>query len=496
MVENTETVMAFKKSGCVGLGLMLYATLSACGGGSSSDAGPTIAPPATATPTTATVNMVVTDTPSTAITILSFQVQITGAVLQPGSVGLLPRPVTVDLAQLVSDAGLLFSTVSGSATYTSLDMTFANPQVTLINNTGSTLSLAGQGCAAGATCTFIPALNNATVTLSNGVFPIAVTAGSSTGLSMDLSIPDLLQSDLSVSFANGTSVNLSLLSGSSSTSQQASIDDVVGTVTAVSGTEVDIKTALGDSLVLTEESSTAYAFPSSVCATNDATCVSTGQTVSVDLGLLGDGSLSVHSMAYLGSSGSLLAKGLVLSVNATAATPTVQILIQGEVNSPSLTPGEIATVSLPAGTVFSVGTVAYPTASTLTFGDAADLMPGQEVVLGVGSDLVAGSAPTFSANSAILESSQVVGEVNSVDATSASLSMNGLSGLFTGARPLVQLMDVQTGTATTFAGFTTASLSAVSAGQFVVAKGPLFGGASSGTPTLAAIQVTTRGTGN
>jgi hypothetical protein len=35
------------------------------------------------------------------------------------------------------------------------------------------------------------------VTLSSGVFPLTVTASSSTGLSMDLSIPDLLQSDLS-----------------------------------------------------------------------------------------------------------------------------------------------------------------------------------------------------------------------------------------------------------------------------------------------------------
>ena len=135
-------------------------------------------------------------------------------------------------------------------------------------------------------------------------------------------------------------------------------------------------------------------------------------------------------------------------------------------------------------------------ASDMSFGAAADLMPGQEVILSVGSDLVAGATPTFSTSSAMLESSQVVGEVTAVDLGSASLSMTGLSGLFTGARPLVQLMDVQTGTATTFSGFTSASLSAVTAGQFVVAKGPLFSGASSGTPDLAAIQLTTRTSGN
>jgi hypothetical protein len=287
-----------------------------------------------------------------------------------------------------------------------------------------------------------------------------------------------------------------LLSGTSSTSQQASIDDVVGSVTAVSGTQVNIKTAFGDSLVLTEGSSTSYAFPAAVCPANDATCLSAGQIVSVDLGLLGDGSLSIHSMSYLGSSGSQWVKGLVLSSTATASTPTAQVLIQGEVNTSSVTPGEIATVSLPAGTVFSVGTASYPMTSDMSFGGATDLMPGQEVILSVGSDLVAGATPTFSASSAILESSQVVGEVTAVDSGSVSLSMNGLSGLFTDARPLVQLMDVQTGTATTFSGFTSASLSAVTAGQFVVAKGPLFSGAGSGTPDLAAIQLTTRTSGN
>jgi len=98
-----------------GLGVATLVGLVACGGEGS---GSTAAPSGTAQ---STVNFVVTDTPSTAVTILSFQVQITGAVLQPGNVSLLARPVTVDLAQLVNDTGLLSSTVIDSATYTSLD---------------------------------------------------------------------------------------------------------------------------------------------------------------------------------------------------------------------------------------------------------------------------------------------------------------------------------------------------------------------------------------
>ena len=181
-------------------GLATCLTVAGCGGGSStSQTGQT----SQTTPSTATVNLVVADTPATNLTVLSFQVEITGAVLQPGNVALLPRPVTVDLAQLVSDTGFLASTVIDSATYTSLELTFANPQVTLLNNTGAAITLAGQSCAAGATCTFNPTLNNATVTISNGVFPLTLTASSSTGLNLDLSIPDLLQSDLSITLADG-----------------------------------------------------------------------------------------------------------------------------------------------------------------------------------------------------------------------------------------------------------------------------------------------------
>src|SRR6516165_2377215 len=121
------------------LGWALCLAVASCGGGSGSQMGET----SSTTGTTGTVNLVVADTPATDLTVLSFQVQITGAVLQPGNVALLPRPVTVDLAQLVTDTGFLASTVIGSATYTSLEVTLANPQVTLLNNTGAAITLAG-----------------------------------------------------------------------------------------------------------------------------------------------------------------------------------------------------------------------------------------------------------------------------------------------------------------------------------------------------------------
>jgi hypothetical protein len=446
----------------------------------------------------ATVNFVVTDTPPTNVTVLSFQVQLASSVLQPGNVSLLPRPVTVDLAQLATDTGFLASTIIGSGTYTSLTVTLANPQVTLMNNTAATLSLNGQSCAAGATCTYIPVLNNASVTVSSGVFPVTVAASSSTGINLDLSIPDLLQSDLSVTLANGKSANFSLLPQPSSTSAfQAEIDDILGTVTAVSGTQVSITTSFGDTLVLTSSSATKYKYPTSVCATSSASCLAVGQVITADLGMLGSGGLALNTLSYAGGSGAQVAKGLLLSKNTSGAVPTVQILLRRAINLSGITPGQIVTVALPTTAPYAVGLVSYPGVSGGTFTSALDLLPGQEVVIDAGSAVVTGSSPSFTASAIYLEASQTVGQVATINTASTSLAIAGLSGLFTASHPIVQQINVQTDATTDYPNTTLTTFSSITKGQFIAAKGPLFNTTgTAGYPTLSAAQLVGRATGN
>lgn len=453
--------------------------MSGCGAGTSTTSG---------SPSSgdATVNFVVTDTPPTAVTVLSFQVQIAGAVLQPGDVSILPRPVTVDLAQLATDTGFLASEVIGSATYTSLTVTLANPQVTLMNNTAAALTLNGQSCAVGAVCTYVPALDKASLTISSGVFPITVTANSTTGLAMDLSIPDLLQSDLSVSTASGAAANFSLLPGKAN----VELGDVLGTVTAVGSEQVSVTTAFGDSLVLTTGSATVFRYPSNVCAANTSACLAVGQIVSVDLSLPGEGGLAANSLSYVGAAGSAVVKGLVLGVDATGVEPVAKVLVQRQIGTTGLATGQIAEVTLMSGTTYGVGTVTYPTVSGGSFGSAGDVAAGQEVFAGVGS----GSGTAFGASALLLEASQVVGKVAAVDTGSGLVTVNGLSGLFTGAEPVVQAMGVQTGTSTVYEGFSVSDFSGIGVGDFLAAKGPLF--VTSGGNVVGAVQVRARSAGN
>ena len=469
--------------------VFIMATLAGCGGGSSGGASPA---PAT---TSGTVNVVLQDSPSSQLTVLSFEVQITGAVLQPGNVSLLPKPITVDLAQLVSDTAFLSSTIVGSSTYTSLDLTFANPQVTIVNNSNAPIVTPTQTCAPAAVCTFVPTINTASVTISNGVFPISVTTNSSTGFALDLSIPDLLQSDLSATFANGSSVNLSLLPTPVAGEAQAQIDDVLGIVQSVSAGQVQIKAAYGELLVLTTTASTAYNFPASVCPANDASCVVANQLVTVDLSLLVNGGLQINSITFAGSPGATVAKGIVVFAG-TAAPAAFQMLVQRVLPSTAtFTPGNVVDVTMQSGAIWSIASVSYPTVSGSTFASQADLLAGQEVLVAVGPEAASGSDgnAAFASASIALESSQIFGGVTSVDSGAQSFALTNVWSLFSALSPAIPQLQVQTGASTSFVNLSPANLTALDVGATTRVKGPLFHAmAGTGEPTLGALQVSGR----
>ena len=89
-----------------------------------------------------------------------------------GSVSLLPQgPVEVEVENLQVEKAFLGSRSVPAGTYTSLDVTFANPQMTIMNNSGAAIG----SCANGATCRLTPALNPSMVTYSSAPFPLTVT---------------------------------------------------------------------------------------------------------------------------------------------------------------------------------------------------------------------------------------------------------------------------------------------------------------------------------
>jgi len=153
------------------------------------------------------LSVTVTDTPPAGVSVLSFEVSVTGATLNPGSVDLLAGrgPVRIEVENLETESGFLNTARVAPGTYTSLNLTFANPELTFKNGTTGTLA----GCAAGAVCEIKP-----TGTLTSTVnFPspgLTITGSSSgmmqeeddeqtaMGIQVDLNVNTILSGTLGV----------------------------------------------------------------------------------------------------------------------------------------------------------------------------------------------------------------------------------------------------------------------------------------------------------
>ncbi len=328
-------------------------------------------------------------------------------------------------------------------------------------------------------------MNNASVTISSGVFPLTVTASSTTGLNLDLSITDLLQSDLSLTFASGQSVNLSLLSALASlTDQQSEIDAVLATVQSVNGQQATIQTALGNSLTVELNSATSYNYPSAVCNTASSSCLATGQIVDLNLSLLGNGSLVAQSVTYADASGGAAARGTILATPASGANSFQILLHQVIPGSTSAASGNTVTIAPANGALFAVPFTGYPVVNGAGFAGTSDLVAGQEVLL----QLAAGSSTTnFNSARIYLEPSQTVGVVQSVNAGADSFALNGLTGLWTASQPVVNQIDCQAGSQTQYENLSSASLGALSPGSAVAVKGLVFN--TGGGPTISTVIV-------
>lgn len=110
--------------------------------------------PSTLRPGASALSVTVTDTPPTNVTVLSFEVSVTGATLNPGGPDLLAGrgPVRIEAEELETESAFFNTVGVAPGTYTMLNLTFANPELTFKNGTNVNLA----GCAPGAVCEINP----------------------------------------------------------------------------------------------------------------------------------------------------------------------------------------------------------------------------------------------------------------------------------------------------------------------------------------------------
>jgi len=431
------------------------------------------------------------DIPPAGVSVLSLQLTITDARLNPGNVELLAAPVTVDLARLRTENSLLSSINVTAGIYNSIAVTVnQNPLLTFQNNTGSTVTVGSTNCANGAICNAALALstNSQSVGLPSG----GVTASRSTpiALILNLNLTNLLAgTGGTLSMNLGANGGISAAQLTSSGTPFESIEDVVGVVSAPSSNSFTLQTPLGSYSMAVNSSTHFVNFPTTVCTSPGFACLATGEIISANMNLQTNDTLVATDVFFEDANSTVSEiEGVVVGTGGVPSQFNMVVLqVTPSGSGPALGNNISAALNATPAPSFAidnlVGTV---NTNSLSFAGASDLIVGQEVEVqqGTGS-----TASVINAKRVLLRSSRITG---SVSATAfPNFTLNSLPPFMQNASPAITQLRVETATGftpdPTEYGGSVSVLTQIQIGRSLSARGQLF--ANSGTPTLLATHV-------
>jgi hypothetical protein len=430
------------------------------------------------------VVLAMTDTPPANVTILSAQVTLTGATLNPGSVPLLSGATTLELTRLQTDVAYLGTTLVKAGTYTSLTLTFANPTLTFENDSG--VPFTGAVCS-GTICTLSPIATNLLTTITLPAITVSKTAGA--GLLADVNLNALLSSSLGADFKNGTTVSTFTPAGAGAPPVGA--EDVVGQVTLIDMTHstFSLQNALGVFSVAVNSFTTFPNLPAGACPNSSISCVKAGQILSVDIGIGSDGTAFARTVLLEDADATdAEVEGIVTKLNPASLQFTIVVLSESaNLATTGLSIGSSAAVHYTGTTPFDVDFVQadgiqVPTTG-FTFGSAADLMLGQQVQVRRNPSL--SSLTSITADRVRLRSSRITATIQSIG--SSIIHLGNLPSIFPFSSPPVTQIQGQTFFPQTIITGTAISLGTLGVTRSVSVRGPLFPNA--GTPTVLASKV-------
>jgi Domain of unknown function (DUF5666)/Domain of unknown function (DUF4382) len=481
-----------KGTSCSVLLFFFAALLVGCSGGMSSPNQPL-------TPNMVQASLTIHDNPPMGVTVLSFDIDVTGAELQPSTsnssqqpVSMLSEPEDIELEHLQTQSALLASKSVPTGTYSSLMVSFANPRMTIQNQTSNTIMLGGQSCLTQQICEFNPKLNQSSVTMQGSPFPITLTMNSPVVLKMDFNVDASVQGDLSLT----PTVSVVQVPTTNSTGQQDEEDvEVVGTIDqSPTGNTFMIQTGMnGPSFTITTDANTQFDFGTS-CSANNFSCLQKGQIVEVEAKMQPNGSLLAFEVKLFQPPNEISFAGTITSVSSGGTSFQIVLFDEeafgGEMGSFSM--GIPLTINLATPTTFSVDNGGFMLPSGLTFASAADLMVGQKVRLHP-TGLPSGTPPNvmITVDQVQLEPSDVTGTFTPIDAQ--TFTLGNLPSFFTGAGIMSIQVDVLSNTQfETEEDQMMSGLSSFKAGDTVSVRGLLF--KTTTTPTMVAEKVVRRST--
>jgi hypothetical protein len=259
------------------------------------------------------VVVAMTDTPPSLVSILSAQVTLTGATLTPGNVSIFSGSATVDLVRLQTDVAYIATAANIPAgNFTAVTLTFANPSLTFENDMATTIA----GCAVGSICTIVPTAMPMSATVPLTGFSIA--SNGTAGLLIDVNLDNLLTASLDENFSAGTTVFPFTPAGVGAPPVGA--EDVVGQVGNLNPASktFTLTNVTGTYSLKVDGTSTFLQFPAGgACTTPAFACLQNNQILSVDIGILSDGSILARNILFEDADNSdTEVEGIVTGTNA------------------------------------------------------------------------------------------------------------------------------------------------------------------------------------
>ena len=415
----------------------------------------------------AAVSLTMTDTPPAGVTLLSFEVSVTGAMLNPGSVDLLGGrgPIQIEVKQLETESAFLTTATVTPGTFTSLTLTFANPELTFKNDTGATLA----GCAPGAGCEIKP-----TGTLTSTVnFPgsgIVIMANSPAGIQVDVNPNTILSTTLGVDFSLAGAVSVQQLSMKPA-GELDDLDDLRGAVQNLDTTnkKLTLHTADGD-FPITTDSNTEFDFEA--CAANNFTCLQNNQVVEVDAKLMAGGVFLAKKIEFEDDTEDDELEGIVFKIDDATHFEMVVLDELRSVNNVNVGNPTVVTLSNPGFQVKADG-LSVPSALQGGFEGATDtsqLLPGQTVEIRLTGPANPGPPVAVTTDRVRLRMTQFTANVKAGSIVPPNFSVDTLPALFTNAG--ISTIHVQTSSNTDFEGVS--DVSALADGNTVSLRGLLF----------------------
>src|ERR1700682_5780811 len=372
----------------------------------------------------AAVTLTVKDTPPAGVTVLSLELTVNSAVLNPGNYALVPNPLKIEVKQLETDAAFLSTVNVPPGTYQSITVNLTNPELTILNQSGAAIG----SCANNSVCELKPTATG-NINFSGPPFPITIQSGAPVGFQVDVNVAKLVTNALSLDFNASGAVSLTQLPLPGRPADHLDdVDDLMGVVQNLDATNktFTFHTANGD-FSIQAGMNTEFEFEN--CAANNFTCLQNGIVIKVDIevgGAVFKIDDSTHfEMVVLGELRNVNNVSVGNPVAVTLTNPTFEVKSDG-LSVPSALQGAF-------------------TAAT----DTSQLLPGQVLQIRASAPVTAAPPIALTTNRVRLRKTQLTANVTGAPAP-PNFVVASLPGLFTGAG--IMTIGVQTSSATDFEG--------------------------------------------